>query len=73
MALNKASMAASIKTKMAAIPLPDGTAASAQAYRDALIEAMCDGIISEITQHAAVSVVTLGSATTQSCANGTIA
>lgn len=48
MPLTKASMAAFVKTKMAAIPAPDGSAAGATAYRDALIEAFCDGIVTEI-------------------------
>lgn len=48
MALTKASMATFVKAQMAGVSAPDGTAAGAIAYRDALIEALCDGIIQEI-------------------------
>jgi len=55
MAMTKVSMAAKIRTAMALIPPSTGTAASTSAYSDAIIQAMCDGIIQEIHANAVVS------------------
>lgn len=52
MALSKESMAAKIKAKIAAVPPYQGSdAADAQSYRDAVMLAMCEGIIEEIVQN----------------------
>lgn len=63
MALSAASMATFVKIQMATVPAPDGSAVGAQAYRDALIEALCAGVIQEITANATVS--TTGTAAAQ--------
>jgi len=53
MALNKTSMRDKIKAKVEAVPLVQGSDASAMlAYRDAVLEAMCAGIIEEIVSNA---------------------
>jgi hypothetical protein len=61
MALTKASMATFVKAQMATVPAPDGTAAGAQAYRDALIEALCGGIVQEIQANSMLIPITTDS------------
>lgn len=61
MPLTKASMATFVKTQMAAVPAPDGTAAGAQTYRDALIEALCGGIVQEIQTNSTLIPITTDS------------
>lgn len=56
MALSKTSMAALIKAKVAAVaPVQGSDPAAVLAYRDAIYEALCDGIIEAITQYAEVT------------------
>ncbi|MCD6527003.1 MAG: hypothetical protein J7K75_08460 [Desulfuromonas sp.] len=53
MPLNKTSMRDKIKAKVEAVPLVQGSDASAMlTYRDAVLEAMCAGIIEEIVSNA---------------------
>jgi len=71
MAITAASMATKIKTKMAAVAqVQSANSADALAQRDAMLLAMCDGIVEEIHQNATVPVpgVTAGAATV----NGTV-
>ncbi len=56
MPLDKTSMAAKVKAKMAAIaPVQSDSAGTVQPYLDAQLEAMCDGIIEEIVQNGLVT------------------
>ena len=56
MALVAAGMRERIKAHIAAVPPYQGSdAAAAQAYRDAVLLAMCEGIIEEIRQNAVVT------------------
>ena len=56
MALDAASMATRILSKVAAIPpVQDSDPAASQAYRDAVMVAFCNGIIEEITTSAVVT------------------
>ena len=71
MALTKASMAAKIKTALAAVGDPAGYA-SPQAYADACRQAMCEGIIEEITTNGLVAVVLMTGAGVPGTGNGTI-
>jgi len=65
MALDKASMAAKVKAKIGAVPPQQfDSAGDPTAYRDAILEALCDGIIEEITTNAEVPVDTGSSAGT---------
>lgn len=49
MALTAASMASKVKAAIAAIaPVQGSSAANAAAYRDAVLQAMCQGIIEEV-------------------------
>lgn len=74
MAMTKASMAAKIKTAMAAVPAPASSSpADLEAYATAIREAMCQGIIEEITQHAVVNVtVTVDPITHAGSGTGTV-
>ena len=57
MALTPASMAAKIKAKVGAVPPQQfDSGSSPDAYRDAILLAMCEGIIEEITTNAEVPV-----------------
>lgn len=57
MALDKASMAAKVKAKIAAVPAQQfDSGGDPTAYRDAILEALCDGIIEEIITNAEVIV-----------------
>jgi len=53
-------------------PLTTNDPIAAAAYGDAMIQAIYQAWINELHANAAVSVVTNGSASTQSCNNGTI-
>lgn len=65
MALDKASMAAKVKTAIAAVPAQQfDSTGDPNAYRDAILEAMCQGIIVEIQANAEVPVDTGSSAGT---------
>ena len=71
MAITAASMMGKIKTKIAAVAASQGSdPAAALANRDAVLLAMCEGIVEEIHQNATVPVpgVQAGSST----ANGTV-
>lgn len=57
MALTKESMAAKVKAAIAAVPPQQfDSAGDPSAYRDAILEALCQGIIEEIQQNAEVPV-----------------
>lgn len=57
MALDKTSMAAKVKAAIAAVPAQQfDSAGDPSAYRDAILEAMCQGIIEEIQANAEVPV-----------------
>ena len=61
MALEKASMAAKVKAAIAAVPVEQfDSTGDPTAYRDAILEALCQGIIEEITTNAEV-IVDVGS------------
>lgn len=55
------------------LPSPTNDPAVAAAQGDALIQAIFQAWIDEVHANAAVSVTTIGSATTQTCTTGTIA
>lgn len=60
MALTAASMKAKIRAAMAAVPPPAAnTAEAALAYSDALVEALCQGIIEELTQNGVVTIASV--------------
>lgn len=61
MALSAASMATFVKNQMATVTAPDGSAASATVYRDALIEALCAGIVTEIQTNSELVATTTDS------------
>ena len=65
MALTAASMAAKVKAAVAAVPPQQfDSGSSPEAYRDAVLLAMCQGIIDEITSNAEVPVTAGSSAGT---------
>lgn len=70
MTLSASTMAANIRTAMDAVPPVQivGTG-NINSYRDALLLAMCQGIVNEITAHAVVHTVDSRGDT---CNNGTI-
>lgn len=58
MALSAASMATFVRAEMAGVSMPDGTQAGAIAYRDALITALCAGIVAEIQANSTLVATT---------------
>lgn len=59
MAMTAASMAGHIKARIAAVAASQGSdAAVARAYRDAVMDAMCQGIIDEILANSELVAVT---------------
>lgn len=71
MALTKASMAAKIKTALAAVGDP-ATYGTPQAYADACREAMCEGIIEELTTNGVLVVASAAVLTGGAPGTGTI-
>lgn len=65
MAMTAASMKTRIRTAQAAISAPANNGAAAAAYSDAMLQALCQGIIDEIKAGAVIQVtaVTAGGAT----------
>lgn len=72
MALSAARCLANYKAART-LPSPTNDPAVAAAQGDALIQAIFQALIDEIHANGVVSVITVGSASTQSCVNGTIA
>lgn len=63
MALDKASMAAKMKAAIASVPAQQfDSAGDPTAYRDAILEALCQGIIEEFKENAEVPVTAGSSA-----------
>jgi hypothetical protein len=63
MAMTAASMKARIRTAQAAIAAPANNAGAAAAYSDAMLQALCQGIIDEIKAAAVVTVTNVSGVT----------
>jgi hypothetical protein len=74
MAMTSASCLSAYKAYIAALPaLPPNDLVAARARGDEMVQLIFQTMIDELHTHGVISVVTNGSATTQSCNNGTIA
>lgn len=74
MAMTSASCLSVYKTYIAALPeVPPNDLLAARARGDEMVRLIFQTMIDELHTHGLISVVTIGSATTQSCTNGTIA
>lgn len=72
MAMTATSMQARIKANVAAVtPVQGGSTTAANAYRDAVMAAMCQGIIDEIKSNAVVTVASVSGVTPGSGTSGT--
>lgn len=59
MAMSAASMSAKVKAAIAAVPpVQSSDPAAVQAYRDAILQAMCQGIIEEVVANSELVPVT---------------